>query len=303
MFPKTVLKRGLHLAGVSRVLARRDGASFVLAAHIVLEEEAGHLAEVIRFLQRSFSFVSIDEYLDALNAGTCRNLLTLTFDDGLRNQLTVAHAVLSSLRVPAAFYVCPALVGTPFSTWTWELEPRLARLPARRRQEIFAQGSADSYVTFLHGLKQMPLERRETLWGEIVSSTSDFAFTADEERRFGLMDWPELARLDPALITIGSHTQTHVDLPQVDDERMEAELSGSKAMLREKLGYDARHFAYPNGSYDRRAWSAVANHFDSAVTMEQRAVGRAAIPHLLPRVHIQWDPCELAWTLARVPRD
>lgn len=37
--------------------------------------------------------------------------------------------------------------------------------------------------------------------------------------------------------------------------------------------------------------------------MEPRAVGEAAIPHLLPRVHIQWDPCELAWTLARVPRD
>lgn len=216
---KTVLKRGLHLAGVSRVLARRDGASFVLAAHIVLEEEADYLADVIRFLRRSFSFVSIDEYLDALRAGACRNLLTLTFDDGLRNQLTVAHAVLSSLRVPATFYVCPALVGTAFSTWTWELEPRLARLPVLQQQEIFAHGSADSYVTFLHRLKQMPLERREALWDELVRTTPDFAFTADEERRFGLMDWSELARLDPSLITIGSHTQTHVDLPQVDDER------------------------------------------------------------------------------------
>jgi hypothetical protein len=63
MSPKTVLKRRLHLVGVARMLARRDGASFVLSAHIVLEEEADYLAEMIRFLQRSFSFVSIDEYL------------------------------------------------------------------------------------------------------------------------------------------------------------------------------------------------------------------------------------------------
>jgi hypothetical protein len=118
-------------------------------------------------------------------------------------------------------------------------------------------------------------------------ATPDFAFTADEERRFGLMDWPELGRLDPSLITIRSQTQKHVDLPQVDDDRMEADLAGSKAML----------------GHDRRAWRAVARHFDSGVTMEPRAVGRAAMPHLLPRVHIQWDLCELAWTLARVPRD
>src|SRR6266850_1865847 len=106
---RATLKRGLYSTGVSSTLARRDGASFILASHIVLEEEAEQLAAIIRLLQQSFSLVSIDEYLDALHAGKCRNLVTLTFDDGLRNQLTVAHEVLSSpagardlLRVPCA---------------------------------------------------------------------------------------------------------------------------------------------------------------------------------------------------------
>src|SRR5258705_3051936 len=255
---RATLKRGLYSTGVSSTLARRDGASFILASHIVLEEEAEQLAAIIRLLQQSFSLVSIDEYLDALHAGKCRNLVTLTFDDGLRNQLTVAHEVLSSLRVPATFYVCPALVGTPFSTWTWELEPRLARLSSRRRREILARGSADSFDGFLHGLKTMPLSRREALWDEIVEATPEFAFTPDEERQFGLVDWAELARLDQSLITIGSHTHTHADLPQVDDERLEDELAASKAMLPEKLGYDARHFAYPNGSHDPPALLAPA---------------------------------------------
>src|SRR5438552_2435212 len=192
---KTALKRALHSSGVSSSLARRDGASFILAAHIVLEEEAEQLADVIRLLQRSFSLVSLDEYLDALRAGRCRNLVTLTFDDGLRNQLTVAHDVLVSLRVPATFYVCPALVGTPFSTWTWELEPRLSRMSTRRQQEIFASGSADSFEPFLQTLKEMPLGRREAIWTEIVNTTPEFVFTPDEERRYSLMDWAELGKL------------------------------------------------------------------------------------------------------------
>jgi len=85
---RAVLKRGLYSTGVSTILARRDGSSFTRAAHIVLEEEAPALADVIRLLQRRFSLESIDEYLAALRTGACRNLVTLTFDDGLRNQLT-----------------------------------------------------------------------------------------------------------------------------------------------------------------------------------------------------------------------
>ena len=172
----------------------------------------------IRLLRGSFTLVSLDEYLDALRAGRCRNLATLTFDDGLRNQLTVAHEVLTSLRVPATFYVCPALVGTPFSTWTWELEPRLSRLSIHRRQSIFARGSADSFEPFLKTLKEMPLAQREAIW-------------------------------------------------------------------------------------DARSATAVARHFDSAVTMEPHAVGPAADPYRLPRVHLQWDPHEMAWILARAARD
>src|SRR5262249_19309724 len=293
MFLRTAVKRGLHSSGVASRLARRDGASFILTAHIVQEEEAEPLADVIRLVRRSFSLVSLDEMLDALRAGRCRNLVTLTFDDGLRNQLTVAYSVLSGLRAPATFYVCPALVGTPLSTWTWELKPRLSRISAHRQREIYARGSADSFEPFLQTLKEMPLARREAIWAEIVRATPHFAFTPKEARLYGLMGRAELAGLDRSLITIGSHTNTNVDRPQVDDMRLESELAASKAMLREQLGRDARHFAYPNGSHDPRSARAVARHFDSGVTMEPRAVGLGSDPRCLPRVHVQWDPHEL----------
>ena len=62
--------------------------------------------------------------------------------------------------MPATFYVCPALVGTPFSTWKWELAPRLSHLLSHHRKEIFARGSAESFAAFLQRLKEMPLRRR-----------------------------------------------------------------------------------------------------------------------------------------------
>ena len=66
----------------------------------------------------------------------------------------------------------------------------------------------------MKSLKEMPLAQREAIWVEIVPATPHFSFTPDEERLFGLMDWTEPAKLDQSLITIGSHTHTHVDLPR-----------------------------------------------------------------------------------------
>src|SRR5262245_66023015 len=142
-------------------------------------------------------------------------------------------------------------------------------------------------------MKEMPVTRREALWQDIVDATPDFAFDAEEERRFGLMDWRDLSQLDQSLITIGSHTHTHADLPQLDDERLESELAESKAALRAKLGYDVRHFAYPNGNHDSRTAHAVARHFGSGVTMVKRAVWPNTRPYRLPRFLVQWSAPDL----------
>jgi len=55
-------------------------------------------------------------------------------------------------------------------------------------------------------------------------------------------------------------------------------------------------------SHDTRCAAAVARHFDSGVTMEPYAVGPASDRYRLPRVHIQRDPHEMAWRLARAAR-
>ena len=58
-------------------------------------------------------------------------------------------------------------------------------------------------------------------------------------------------------VTIGSHTRTHPRLTEVDDERVDDEIRGSKAVLEERIGTPVRHFAYPFGLFDDRARAAV----------------------------------------------
>ena len=76
-------------------------------------------------------------------------------------------------------------------------------------------------------------------------------FVGDKKGAHPKMTWDELKTLvkDP-LITIGSHTVTHPDLPTLDSARQTDEIVRSKADLEGRLGIKVDFFAYPEGKND-----------------------------------------------------
>ena len=74
------------------------------------------------------------------------------------------------------------------------------------------------------------------------------------ERRLGeperpLLDWDQLRELQRQGFEIGSHTETHRPLPELDDDEARAELVGSRRALAEALGAPPQFLAYPRGSH------------------------------------------------------
>jgi len=73
------------------------------------------------------------------------------------------------------------------------------------------------------------------------------------------MSWPEIERLDrEGLVTFGSQTVTHRDLPTLSDAEVDHELRDSKTALERRLRHPVRYFAYPDGAVDDRIEQAVA---------------------------------------------
>lgn len=61
-----------------------------------------------------------------------------------------------------------------------------------------------------------------------------------------VLSWPALAdAVATGLVTIGSHTHTHALLDRSEPTAVEHELDRSVALIGERLGVAARHFAYP----------------------------------------------------------
>jgi peptidoglycan/xylan/chitin deacetylase (PgdA/CDA1 family) len=78
--------------------------------------------------------------------------------------------------------------------------------------------------------------------------------------------WSGLAEaLSTNLVTIGSHTHTHALLDRLPDGEVADELDRSVALIGERLGVEARHFAYPKAvAGSPAADEAVRTRFRSA---------------------------------------
>ncbi len=73
-------------------------------------------------------------------------------------------------------------------------------------------------------------------------------------------DWAmtgeQIADLEARGYELASHTISHPDLTQIDDEQLTAEVAGSKALF-EEMGLNITTFVYPFGYYDDRVIEAV----------------------------------------------
>jgi peptidoglycan/xylan/chitin deacetylase (PgdA/CDA1 family) len=112
------------------------------------------------------------------------------------------------------------------------------------------------------------------------------------EAELDCLSWDELRWLQGEGWEIGSHSRSHPDLTQLDDEELEAELRGSREDCERELQRDCTTLAYPFSRYDRRVKGvARAVGYRGAVILDSDlAVPRRGV---LPSPGGSVDPFEL----------
>lgn len=273
--------------------------------HGVLGRDEDLLARQLKFLERNFLIVSLDQAVKELAGGKAGrgNYVVLTFDDGLRNNATVAYPILKRLGIAATFFVCPGLIDSGRWLWTHEARCRLESLDEDLQMTLAQQltGSPKAVEDLIDWMKMLGLKERHAAEEKIREATHGFQPTTADREAFDVMDWNDLGSLDAELITIGSHTVTHPILPVLTDEQIDFEVKESRRQLEEKVGRAVKYFCYPNGSYHVQSSQAVRRTYEAAVTTESGMVTEenAGDLHNLPRIAATKDGALMAWRLHR----
>jgi len=238
------------------------------------------------------------------------NSVVVTFDDGYRDNLTLALPILERYDVPATIFVSTGLVERTSPLWWYELEDAL-----RMSEELDTEwrGRPIRYplasVTEKHRaalelnelVKSLsPVEQAEFL-GQIRATGASAAHGEE------MLTWGELGQLDRSpLITIGAHTRTHPVLSRLTPPELEDELLGARRELEERLGHQVPHLAYPFGGGVQAGWREfqAAEHlgFECAVTTRFGHLHHRhrIFPCAIPRINIAADDSmdDFAWKMS-----
>jgi peptidoglycan/xylan/chitin deacetylase (PgdA/CDA1 family) len=255
------------------------GASVVLLYHRVADERVDPLGMCVspaRFEQHLEVLERVAPVVPASSVATCAaGSVAITFDDGYADVFTEALPRMIARRMPATVF----LVGGTVEHFWWDrlaaavfageggaltrrlkmrvLFPRLRAMDEARRARVIA------------GLER---DGRGAVTRASLPSVGTFAD----------------ARATPRdLVEVGSHTRSHPALSGIDDRRRHDEITGSKHLLEEELGFEVRTFAYPYGarrSFDDASVKAVQEAgYACAFTNIPGSLGRDRDAFRIPR--------------------
>ena len=269
----------------SKLNSRLSAVTDVFMFHGTPRTEATMLERQLLFLSGLFEVVPLERIGEP---GGRRRRVALTFDDGLRSNVTVAYPILRKLRIPATFYVCPELIERRRWLWNHEMRARLATLEKGAFMALANYvGAPQEREAFIAWMKRLDLASRRPVEQAVRRATRWFVGSLEQHEAYDLASWDELARLDPAIVTIGSHTLSHSILTSLTEPEMEREIRESRSFIEQRLQRPAEHFCYPNGDFTPAALKLVRQTYRTAVTTEPGQMPAACDLHLIPR----W-PCQ-----------
>jgi peptidoglycan/xylan/chitin deacetylase (PgdA/CDA1 family) len=282
---KTALASAISRARDCGLTPRPGGRALVLGYHRVTGDYAavartempgmlvstGMFEQHLDWVGRRFRYVPLDEIGEQTEAGRPfeRPVATVTFDDGYRDVYEHAFPVLKRKGIPATVFVVTDLVGMP----SWQVHDRLYQLvakafavwphPRRELSALFTDLGLPANA-IRHQVLDTPYST--VSWILPALAMADVRRVMDGiEAAIGngfpvprSVGWSELAEMQRAGITVGSHTRNHVSLPLETPDQIAEELEGSKRILEQRLQRPVVHFAYPGGQFTVPVVEAVA---------------------------------------------
>jgi peptidoglycan/xylan/chitin deacetylase (PgdA/CDA1 family) len=132
--------------------------------------------------------------------------------------------------------------------------------PSPQRSKELLLTFDDGYEELHHVFLEHLVHRGVPL---LVFLVSDYVGKANEwdvmlgRRPFRHLDWWQIEEMAEGGASFGSHGASHADLTRLPLANLSNEISGSKAIIEEKLGREVLSFSYPFGRYDARVKSFV----------------------------------------------
>jgi len=323
---RSTIAEAVTAGALGRWLRRKQGRALtILCYHRVLPEDRRRayfcpdlvvnpevFAAHVAFFSQQFDCMPLADAMAALQGGAHPNrpVLSITFDDGYRDNFEFARPILEKHGVRSTFFVIASLVGSANAPWFDRLARSLEHL--RTTEAVEYAGDAPDGELGRQWLQRHwrrlssrgPSELLDaakkldpSTCAAVVSAAERLAaktgWQPDNQDR--VMTEEDVRKLASQGHEIGSHTRTHPILTRLDDRALDEELHGSRRELERITGRPILSVAYPNGDHNETVIDAARRAgYRYAVTTESGLNTPTSGPMCLRRIFISQDRTSLA---------
>ena len=257
---KQLILHGVECAGLNRLARHRTRRRLLgLCYHGVLASEcpandarlllavtASQFENQMRELKRNWNPVSAGQLRQSIEGGEPLpdRAVIVTFDDGFRNNLTVAAPILEKYQIPAVVFITTDMIGTGKLIWAVELIERLVSW----KQTQFSLGSTmytlpppntpeRTWVVseMMGAIRTLSSHQSQALTERVWNETTLDLDTPWKKELYEFMNWDEVRQIHRRGFTIGAHTVTHPILSNLEPDELEVELSTSSILIEKEL--------------------------------------------------------------------
>lgn len=233
----------------------RKNSSFFSPRHIPESQFEQHL----KYYKKNFKIISLSESFKnpELSIDSSKKIITISFDDGFKNNLEIALPLLEKYEIPVTFFVsgiCTENVDDCF-LWT-EMMAGLQYFCKDKMVTINGVEYVNLYNTekgsLVDFLKSREPQERDRILAQLSQEYDlENKIKSLPGEIWRLLNKDDLKRLSQSgLADIGSHGHLHYNLGQINARDAKRELVISKEKLENTVGNEVTMIAYPDGSYN-----------------------------------------------------
>ena len=222
--------------------------------HNLWSASAEDFDQQLCFLKKNFDVIGLRD-LDRLVDQPRGRFVMVTFDDGYRDNYSVAFPILKSRGVSATFFISTGFVDRPQVPWWDELAwmmrtTSVELLPANEwLPTVIVLGQQDrvkAFGRFLAVYKSLDVRLTDPYLNFLADALGTGRCPASLANDLW-MTWDMLREMKASGMTFGGHTVTHPILANQTADQQDWEVGECQRRLVEELGGTIDAFSYPNG--------------------------------------------------------
>lgn len=229
----------------------------------------------IKYLINNFEIISIDEFYHRYQSNSFTNKeAVITFDDGYKNNLTVAAPILQKYKLPFTIFVSSQNIMTGERFYI--LIPRLiiigsniseVNLPTINfhRTVKTHQERVDCAMELENQIKYLDHNHAKKLARSLIEAigVDEFSGLKTTYTNSNMLTWEDIKNLQENFnCTIGSHCIDHCICHSGQPEDIiSIQIIESKRMIETNTGRSCDFFAYPNGDFTKFSNDIVMKHY------------------------------------------